>query len=840
MALLWSELGLAFRQIRHSPAVPVGIALAVGLGVGANLAVHTLLLDAFLPPGPYFGRDRLVIVENTGPYFYEGNVPQGRNNPLLSGPDFDDVASQQRSFAALGAFDDTQSAVVVGGDRPRLTCRIYVTAGMLDVLSVPAIAGRLLDAADFRPGAPPVALITDSVWRGHFGAYPAAVGRSVTFDEQPYSLVGVLPDAAFGLLQRRTDLLADAARDRCAVTPFPAATGAPASGRAFEYFRQHRDVPWLRVVGRLRPGIDRRTAQAELAVISADLAQAHPSTNQARRLWASSLEAWRTSDVRALLITLAAAAALALLVACANAAGLAMSESVRREPELAVRFVLGATPSHLVWLFIVRALVWCSPGALVGYLCGRGMLISLRSVTAGGGVEAHPPELGLTAVAATVILTIVAGAATGAVASWGLRRRTWLESLQEGSHTVSMGRRRHRLGRVLVGVQVATATTLAVGAALLVQSVWSILRLDRGFDMGRGVVVQFRLPASAYRSATDYAQFYQRTLSTVRALPDVVATGISSSPPLTGTSTMLSGTLAVETSSATRELRTLDAQFVSAGYLESLGVRLVRGRLFSEADERSRALVVVVDETFCRRQLDGADPLASTLRLGSEPLAIIGVIRDVRQSSGAANALAPPSELPGGTAYVPLTRIRRTPRWSFLVVRSKSGGSEMGEAAVRALMAADRAAIVEEPRSFTELLAAAMADRRRLLVLLLTFAGVALTLTGVSLFGALTQFAAVRRRETAIRLALGATRRDVIALLWRHLAPALIIGIAAGTAGGLLVGRLLASQLEGLQPGDGSMLASVVGLVLVVTAVAAASPVWRACRVDPATALRAA
>lgn len=837
MGELWRELLFGLRHLRRSPGLAASVAVTVGLGVGANMAVLALLGDVFLPRTPYRDAGQLVVLENTGPYTFGGSLPQGLEDDRLSFPDFQDVEAGQRSLAAIGGFTEG-IAVLTGGERPRAVSRVLVTPRLMDVVEVSPLQGRLFAPADFADGtAAPVALVTDDLWRTALGANPRVVGSLIRLDEQPFTVVGVIPSSTIALLMKRRGLLDEGLLDRCVVTPLlPGQAGE--SELILNYSRTQRDSPALRAVGRLRPGQTVQAAQADLAGLAARLREAHASTNAKRGVHAVALDRWRASEVRSLLWMLAAAAALAFFVACGNAAGLVLAKSVRDEPELAVRQALGAGPAQLLRLVLVRTVVWALPGALLGFVFATGTVALVRWGASAGAEQLGEVRFGPLVVGGGIILTLLAGVVIGGVAAWSLRRQGLVEALREGGPAASGGRRRHHITAVLVAMQVAAATTLAIGAALLVRSMWNVVTADRGFELDRGFVVQVRLPRSKYPSGTEHAAFYQKALARVRALPGVASAGVSASPPLTDTAVMLSGGLNVTTPGGRQVLERLNGQFVTNGYFEALRMRLVRGRFFSEADEQANAAVAVVDEAFSRAYLKGADPLASTLTFGSATLAIVGVVGDLRQATQRVPEGVRRSDV-AGTAYLLYKRFWRPSPWSFLVVRAQGNPAPLTEAAVRELLMVDGRACLDEPRTFARLFARRLAERRRILSLVGGFALIVLLLTALSLTAALSQFVEGRARDIAIRFALGASRKSVLALTARHIGVAVVIGLAAGLGGAVLLARALSTQLYGMEATDATTLGAA-GLALAALALAAAvGPLWRASRLSPALILRA-
>ena len=833
---LWREILFGLRQFRRSPGLAAGVALTIGLGVGANLAIVALLSDIFFPSTPYRDPSRLVMVENTGRYFFGGNVPEGLTDARLSIPDFEDVRAGQRSLSSVGAFADGHVSVLTGGERPRSVCRIFVTPGLFETLGAAVLRGRLLGPADFAPSAPPVAVVTDGLWHTALGSDPGATGRSVRLDEQPFTIVGIIPADAFGLLQPRERLLDEGRFDRCVITPLVAGTGGE-SEMLLNYVRTQRDSPSLRVLGRLRPAQTLASADAGLTSLAGHIREQNKATNAKRGLRAVSLDDWRTAEVRPLLLMLIVAAALAFLVACANAAGLVLTDTIGRQAELGVRQALGAGSAQLVIVVLVRAVLWALPGALLGLFFAAATLAAVRWGVSAGADQVAGVAFGPAVIGAGLALTLLAGLATGGVAAWTLRRRNLVDALREGAQTTSGGRRSHRVTFALVALQVAAATALTFGAALLVHSMWNVVSADRGFDIEKGFAVQVRLPRSKYPTSAANAEYFRRALTRLRALPGVASAGVCVSPPLTDTSVMLGGEMEVATPAGKKTFNRLSGQFVTPGYFESIGMRLVRGRFFSAADEQANAPVVVVDEAFCRTYLAGADPLASTLMF-NRALSIVGVVGDVRQATERDPEHPSPVAV-SGTAYLLYSQFGRPPSWSFLVVRAKGDPATLAGAVASELLLVDNLACLDDPRTFSQLFARKIAERQRILGLVGGFAGIVLLITALSLTSALAQFVASHAHDLAIRRALGASRVRVVAFTSRHLAAALGVGLAGGGAGSLWLGNALTSQLYGIVPWDPPTIAMAVAGLAVLALVAAAGPLWRASRVDPARALRA-
>ncbi len=833
----WSrELVVGFRQLRQSRGAVASLTLAIGLSIGANLAVVVQLYDVLAPRSPFRDSAGLVVIEHTGGYFTQEADSDSAHSRRLSRPDFQDLQQQQASFTAVGAIQTDYIAMLSGADRPRTVCRIFVSPRALELLGVVPTIGRSFGPGDFDADAGGVALLADGLWRRYFAASASVVGRSVRLDEQPFSVVGVLPRHAAEMLQPRTSLFGADGSALCVITPLVRGRAGEAEG-VLEYLRTEgaRNLPAVVAVGRLRSGASNSEADSELAVIAGRLRPQHPPRPGTFGLRAVPFRTWRIAAIRPLLLMLAVAAALTLLVACANAAGLLMAESVRRAPELATRIALGASPGHLVRVIAARSLVWSLPGGVLGIVLANAAVGLLRWGVAPGRDPIRDLPLQAWLLIAGAMLTLVIALSSGAAAVWALRGQDLNQSLRNGAQSAS-GFPRLRAAMVLLTIQVSAAVALTFGAGLLLRSVWILTTSDYGFDLRDGFVIQVQLPRSRYPGVAEQVEFYQHAMSRIRGLPGVTAAGFSSSPPLADAVTTLSGSLKLTTPARTRDIEQLRAQFVSSGYFEALGVKPLRGRLFSQADERAGGSTIVVDEAFCRRLLSGDDPLGAVLWFGRDALRIVGVIGDTRQSLGV-DALSR-REAADGTVYLSTARFPRPPTWGFLVARTLPGRADVGDGVVGALLSIDASAVVGEPRSFTDLLSTKTAGQRRLSVLLAVMGSVVLLLTAASLTGAFSQLVTLRSREIAIRYCLGAGHGRIVGLTVRHVGATIGSGLVVGVAAGLVLGRALASQLYGVTPTDAWTLASALGLLLIISVVAAAGPLRRAFRVDLPGTLR--
>lgn len=832
---LFRELVVASRQLREARGAVAGLTVAIALSVGANLAVFSQLWNVIAPSSPFADDTRLVVVENTGGYSTEdmdAALPYGRR---LSAPDFRDVEDRQRSFIGLGTATSAFTAVLSGADRPRAVCRMFVSPRMLDVLGVTPVLGHTFGRADSESTKTGAVLLTEGVWRRYFAGDPSVVGRSVQLDEQPFSVIGVLPRNTADMLIARTELFPSPGTDLCVITPLERGSAGEAEG-VLEYLRSERgrNAPSLLAVGRLRPESSLAQANVELAVIAAHLRDRNPQRPRNFGLRAVPLRTWQTRAVRGVLMMLAGAAALTLLVACANTGGLLMAECVKRAPEFATRIALGATRGHLLRVMLARSTLWSLPGGLVGLLLASAAVGVGRWGNAGDPAPIESLHLHAWLVAISVALTLVVALVSAAATAWGLRTGSMVQLLRGGA---SSGRRPRRpTAMILLTVQMSAAVALTFGAALLLRSMWILSSGDYGFDLQNGFVVEVRLPRSRYQASSDQIRFYDRALSRIRALPGVVAAGFSSSPPLTDSVSTLSGDLMLTTSTETRKIERLNAQFVTSGYIEALGKRVQRGRSFSQDDDRGAGTNIIVDEAFCRRFIRGADALGATLWFGRDPLSVIGIVTGTRQSAG---AIGPPSaQEEGGTVYLLPAKWSRPTTWRFLAVRTIPDRPEVASVVVSQLRGVEAVAVVGDPNTFTGLLATKTAGHLRLSVLITVMGCIVILLATASLTAALSQLVTLRSREIAIRCALGAPPAQIVALAMQYVGATLASGLVLGVGAGVLFGRALASQLYGVHSTDPWTFSVVFVVLLVVCVVAGIGPMRRACRIDLPSVLR--
>jgi len=802
----------------------VSIALVVALGVGANVVVMSVLRHSIIGSFPYADVDRLVVLENRGAYnFGIVKVP----TPQLSWPDFQDVSDQVHALSEIGGVTAPEPTAWDAGARIRSVQRVFVTRGFFRVLGSKPRIGRLLGDSDFEADAPGAILVTASLWRAQLGSDFSAVGHVVRVDGRPFTLVGVVDDDVMASLRERKTVFERGDDRQCLIVPIVSGSGSRMD-RLLELRRQNRNRPTLTAFGRLKAGRSIEDAQREVQAVSDRLAHQYPDTNRERTANVVSLQEWRTREVKHLLPVLFAVGFLAWLAACASAAGLVMADAVRREPEMAMRQALGASRPALVRLVLWRSLRWTMPGGLLGLAFAWAVVLWI----APGPGQDSGSAFDLALVVQAAGLTVLAGLALGGVAAWVSLRHDVTLGLKEAANTGLPSRRRRVALGMVIAFQITAATALSLVSGLLIRSMVNIINVDVGFDTGQTFMVRAFLPEDQDQTGVAQTAFLDTSLSQIRSLPSVASAGISNTPPLSRVVVTSGGDYALDAPGRPSEaLGPLFTQYVSPGYFETMGMRLIRGRGFSTEDYRAATPVIVVDEAFCRQHLRSVDPLAAGVRMNGALFRIIGVLHDVRPDGPTENARA--------TLYV--VRDKRQPRQvlAHFVVRPSRVDPQLMDRVVGILVALDRRVVVDDPQRLETLLSDTQAHRRRTLRMLSLAAAIVLMLTAFSISGALSEFVAHKTRELALRKALGATSPDTVRQLARHLARPCIAGLAIGSVGGWSLARMLSSDLFGVASADPvTMVATILG-VFAVGLIAAIGPLTRAIAIDPAHSLRA-
>jgi len=798
---LVQDVRYSARSLRRSPAFTLSSVLVLALGIGASTAVFSAVDAVLLARLPYPADDRLVRV-------YQQNSPT--NRWTLSVVDYRAVEGQARTLSTVGAAQLRRVAVSAGRE-PEQAWAAPATSGFFRALGVRVARGRLIERADEPPGAPPVVVVGHAFARRTFGEDASAVGRSVTIDGVPHTIVGVLPRGVRDLASIRSEV-------------WP----------VLQLRTPERRGPFgLFVVGRLRDGATVDGARRELAAISERIFPEWASSFQDRvaRLTPVPLRAAILGDAAETLGMFAAAVGLVLLIAVANVASLMLVRTTARWREVTLRTVLGATRVRLVRLLVTESLVLAVAGAAVGVALGALGLAALGSIGAGIPRLAEARlDLGAAAFAGGVAL--LAGAVVGAYPVALLARRDAAPSLQGGDRTVGAGRSTQALRGAFVVAEFALALPLLAGAALLLNSFVRLQRVEPGLDAAHLLTVNVSLPSSRYTGDSAVAAYWTQALPRVLEVPGVAGAGLGDAlPPHDPAINENNFDLVDRPVPPGGAQPTSPWPTVSADYFAALGVPLVEGRLFTPADSAAAPPVVVVSRAWARHYFPDGRAVGRTLVSGGcvtcPPTTVVGVVGDVKYQGLSGT---------GDAVYSPLTQ-----GWSStlnLFVRT-AGPPEEALGRVRAaLRSVDAGVPLDDAAPMEERLYASVARPRHWTTLLGGFAAAALALAAVGIFGMLSYTVSARRREIGVRMALGARRGAVVGMIVRRGMTHALAGAGLGLLAALLGRRWLAGALYDVSATDPPTLAAVTLLLLGVAFVACWLPARRAAAIDPVEAMR--
>ncbi len=806
---LLQDVRFGLRVLRKSPGFAAVAALTLALGIGANTAIFTLVRTTLFQSLPVRASSRLVVI-------WVNNLENGWSRIGPTGQDYLDWKEQSTLFEDLFLFEHG-SGTVTGGGEPEQVAGLRVTTNFGDFLGIKPFLGRTfrVQEANARHN---YAILAYRYWQRRFGSDPLAVGRGMTLNGEEYTIIGVLPP------ELNTLFPADV------VVPF--------------------DTEWLKrvdtdlgVFGRLKPGITLPQASSEMNLISERIAIARPSRRGFGTVLVP-LESVRVEYIRPALLLLLGAVAFVLLIACANVASLMLARGEARQREVAVRMALGAGRLRLIRQF-------ASESAILGLLGGAmGMVVAVWSTylferfvpsripvpNAADQVFLPKVQIDLTALAFALVLSLLAGILFGLIPALQSVRCRVDEWLKEGGRGYLSGPRGHRTRSTLVIVESALAFVLVIGAGLMIQSFSNLLGTSPGFDPGRLLTLRIKLPNDAkdspYREPRQRAAVFQRLLTRVEALPGVQSAALTEIVPLSQDD-MDMGFFAIkeEPPLPPGEHRAADYRDVSPQYFRTMGIPVMRGRVFTDHDTLDSPRVVMIDETLARRFFPDQDPVGKHLQVpeaGRPDREIVGVVGGVRDTGF--------DQQPRPTLYFPY--LQSPDQTMSLVVRTTSPPAVILPAIKRAIWSVDPSQPIFNVRTMDEIISGITSARRIALLTLGVFAFLALTLAAVGIYGVTSYVVSQRTREMGIRRALGAEPGDVMQLVVGHGLKLALAGVGSGLLVSFALTRLMSALLYGVSSADPATFASVAALLTGVALAACYIPARRDARVDPLVALR--
>lgn len=804
-----ADLRLAVRALRRAPAMAGAVILTLALAIGANTAIFSAVSAVLLKPLPFAEPDRLVMLWEENPDFGWVQQDAAPANML-------DWKRQTSVFTDVAGYPSFGSAATLTGHGdPRILKSQQATGNLFDVLGVPAMLGRTFTEAEtWSTGGPRIGILSYPAWRDVFGADSGIVGKSIELDGRTVEVIGVLPER-FQIPGLQAYVWRPMGWD-------------PASTSQVFFRRAH----WLKVVGRLRPGVALEQADADLQRVVRQLQQDYPATNTRMGAGMTPLHEFLVGKTRLPLLVTFGGVATLFLIGCANVANLLLVRAAGRTRELAVRLALGAGRARLLRQSLAEGAVLVLAGGALGLLLGWWGTRLLAALQPTGMLPVSRLPMDWSTLAFVLAVVTVAALVFGAVPVLWSRRMAAADALREDGRGASAGPIARRWGNVLLVTQVALALTLTTGAALCVRSYVLLQNVEPGFDSRNVLTASLFAPAVRYDSAAKVVDFYDRIIAELRAQPDVQAAAAVSKVPLGPPS--WSSQFAIEGEPPRDAGAQVIHREITPGYLDVMRVPLLQGRMFTDADRAGAPAVVVVNQAFVRRYAKDVEIVGKRIAFDATPdstsvwRTVVGVVGDERQNT---LSLEPEAEI-----YAPFAQDLR--RGMFVVVRT-SGPAERFATALRATVRRlDPAIAISELRTMDAVRAAAVSRERFLAVLLMGFAVVGLTLGLIGIYGVVAQVAQRRTREVGIRLALGAGAREVQWLLVRSGVGLSVVGIAAGTLVALVAGRALRSLLYQTSPSDPVILVAVPVLVLLTAMLASWIPALRAARTDPSQVLR--
>ena len=798
------DLRYTFRRLRGNPGFTVVATVTLALGIGANTAVFSIVNAVLLRPLPYPESNRLVGVYG---------VVKGGRNPSMSPPNFLDLRRQSRTLEDTAAMDPTEVTITGVGDPVRVQAS-EVSASFFDVLRAQPLIGRTFAPDENEPGKDNVLVLAYGLWQQRFGGRRDVVGSTVAINGVPRTIVGVMP-SGFSYPAEQDLWLPIAYTDNV---------------------RNARGAWYLRVIARLKAGVSPEQSASEIATLGKALEKAYPRQNAELGFTTVPLHEALVGDLRPAFLVLLGAVGFVLLIACANVANLLLARAIARETELAVRTALGAGRGRLVRQLFTESLVLGLAGGLAGLLIAAWAIDVLVSLQPDGIPRLNEVAIDRNVAFFTFAVSLLTSALFGAIPALQMTRSSLAASLKEGARTMA-ARGSARTRASLVVAEIALAMMLLAGAGLLIKSFGRLQAVDPGFQSDETLSFELSLPNTTYRELPQISSFYDRIVDRMRALPGVTAAGGVMGLPLSGLSFSISFKVVGRPEAAPGQTADLEVRVATPDYFRTLGIPLERGRLFTAADTAQGPRVAILSEAAARRHFPNEDPIGKRIELGwgrgpGTPRAggeVVGIVGDVREYGLDEEY---PAEI-----YLPLQQ------WPVgrmtMVVRTAVPPLSLADEVKQAVKEIDPNLPVSNVRTVRDLVAESIAQPRFYMVLLATFASLALMLAAIGIFGVMSYTVSQRTREIGIRMALGAGASSVVSMVVRQAMRLAVIGLTLGVVAALALSQTMAALLFDLSPTDPLTFATVAAILALVSFFASWLPARRAASVDPMVALRA-
>jgi putative ABC transport system permease protein len=802
------DLRYAFRLLARNPAFTAIAILTMALGIGANTAIFSVVNTVLLRPLPFRDPGRLGIVAEKSQYPFISTSYQN----------WMDWRDQNRSFESLEATRSATIALTGAGEPERLNVHM-ATAGLFPLLGVNAVAGRIYTADEDRAGGTPVVLLSYGLWQRRFGASREILGKPITLDSKPYTVVGVLPPG-FQILQ-------------------PADVFVPFAPWAKTLPDDRNWHPGIIAIARLKSDVSREQARTEMVAITKRLEQQYPLYNTGVSADVVGLQEQMVKNVRPALVLLLGAVSFVLLIACVNVANLLLARGASRGREVAIRTSMGASRGRIVRQLLTESVLISLAGGILGLLLADAALGPLLKISAGSVPQVFNVELDRWVLVFTLVASVVTGLIFGLVPALRTAKLDLRETLNEASRGSTSGPGQHRLRGALVGMEIALAMLLLVGAGLLLRSFERLQDVSAGFLPDNLLLADLPLSQNAYAKPEQRFQFFDRIVERARTLPGVSSAAAASFLPVSGGGGLIHFNITGRPPKSPKEFTAAGYRTVSANYFETLAVPLLQGRLINAGDQEKSPAVVVINSTMARTYFPNENPLGKRLQLGATPepekevptMEIVGVVGDVLQGLD----LGPQAEM-----FLPFKQADALlPVFQMSVVLRTAADPSLETSALRSALAEiDPNQPLVNVRSMEQNMSTSVAQPRFRTWLIGIFAALALILAAVGVYGVMSYTVTQRTSEIGIRVTLGAQSTDVFRNIVAEGLRIAIFGVGAGILAALALTRLLRSFLYSISASDPATFVLVAFLLILVTAAACYFPARRATRVDPIVALR--
>jgi predicted permease len=806
------DLRFAVRMLRKNMVFSMVAIATLALGAGANALMFTVIDSVLLRPLPYHDSHQLVFIDTT---YTNGS----RGSTSL--PNFLDMRAQIQSFSAMAAYEEKSVSLRLQGAEPIHSSGVAATANLFDVLAVHPMLGRGFSAEQNQPGKPCSIVLSAGFWRDRFSGSSRVVGQNLTVEGQPCTISGVMPDS-FAFPARNDDFWIP-------LQPTPASV--------------HRGMNFLDVIARLKSGIGVGAAQTELKVTAQHLEKAYPDDNKGVGFGAEPYQQRITGDTRAALFALLGAVAVLLLIACANIANLQMARALGRKREMAIRAALGAGRMRVARQLFTENIVLALIGTGTGLVLAAGFLGLLKQIAADTIPRVQEIHLRVEVYLVMLLVGGISALLFGLAPIWQVARQDIETALRESTSSVTGGRKQQQFRDVLVVAQLSLAITLLAGSGLLLRTLHHLLHTDAGFVAEHVLTMQTAVSGTEDAQKNLATTIYSPELDEIERIPGVKAAGFITFLPLSNGHASVSFLIKDRPNPNPETGPHASLNATSDDYFRSLGIALLKGRSFTRTDTLGKPRVAIVNDVLAKRYFGGQDPIGNQIAFDdsdfkSDPITIIGVVRGSRQR-GLANP--PDAEL-----YLDFRQVPPATLWSqFLlkqimsfVVRTSGDPATVANDVRRVIHRADPDQTIFHVETMEDIVSASVRSRRLGAILLSVFAGLALVVAAAGLYGVLSFMVAQRKRDIAIRMALGALQNEIVRMVVGRALVLYTIGLVGGLLGAIWCGHLLSNMLAGIQPWDPVALGITTAVLLLITFLAAWFPAQRAVSVDPYLTLR--